>query len=114
MPLGKKLYNLRTSKNITQEKIAYDLEIVQSTYSDWENSISVPKRKNLTNLADYFDVSIHELEEEVYNIAINNKRNAIALVNSPNSKINATDAILKIAESLEKLTALLEKIEAKR
>jgi transcriptional regulator with XRE-family HTH domain len=114
MPLGKKLFDLRATKNITQEQVAYDLDIVQSTYSDWENSISVPKRENLLKIANYFEIPISELEEEIYKIAINNKKNAIAVVNSPNVKINATDAILKISDSLEKLTLLVEKLILKQ
>lgn len=34
MSLGKKLLELRTTRNIKQEQIAYDLEISQSTYCD--------------------------------------------------------------------------------
>lgn len=109
MSLGKKLYELRTSRNIKQEQVAYDLEIAQSTYCDWENNVSTPKRENLTKLANYFNVDVKELEEEIYKVNINNKKNAIALVNSPNSKINSTEAIIKVAESLEKLTVLFEK-----
>lgn len=109
MSLGKKLYELRTSRNIKQEQVAYDLEIAQSTYCDWENNVSTPKRENLTKLANYFNVDVKELEEEIYKVNINNKKNAIALVNSPNSKINSTEAIIKVAESLEKLTFLFEK-----
>ena len=108
MTLGKKLLELRS---ITlQSQVAYDLEIAQSTYSDWENDISTPKQINLIKLADYFKVDVKELLDEVYNIQIKNKENAIALVNSPNSKINSTEAIIKISESLEKLTLLVEKL----
>lgn len=110
MSLGKKLYSLRTERNIKQEQVAYDLEIAQSTYSDWENDISTPKRDNLLKLAEYYNVSVNDFEEEVYRIKINNKKNSIALVNSVNNKINSTEAIVKIADSLEKLTLLLEKL----
>lgn len=109
MSLGKKLYELRTIRNIKQEQIAYDLEISQSTYCDWENNVSTPKRENLLKLAEYFNIDVNDLEEEIYKITINNKKSAIALVNSPNSKINSTEAIIKVAESLEKLTNLFEK-----
>jgi transcriptional regulator with XRE-family HTH domain len=112
MTLGKKLLELRG--NIKQSQVAYDLEIAQSTYSDWENDISTPKRENLVKLANYFNVDVNELLDEVYNVNITNKKNAIALVNSPNSKINSTEAILKISESLEKLTFLVEKLIDKR
>ena len=114
MTLGEKLHNLRISKNFKQEQIAYDLDIVQSTYSDWENNISKPKKENLVKLANYFDVDISELLEEIYNISIQNEENAIALINSPNSAINSTDAFIKIANSLEKLTLLFEKFIDKK
>jgi len=110
MSLGTKLFDLRTTKNIKQEQIAYDLEISQSTYSDWENDISTPKRENLFKLAEYFGVDVNELDDEIYRIKITNKKNAIALVNSTNNKINSTEVILKIADSLEKLTILVEKL----
>jgi len=105
MSIGQKLNELRTLRNIKQEH----LEIAQSTYCDWENNVSIPKRENLLKLAKYFNIDINDLEEEIYKIIISNKKNAIALVNSPNSEINSTEAILKIAESLEKLTSILEK-----
>jgi len=108
MSLGQKLLKLRNGRK--QEEIAYELEIAQSTYCDWENDISVPKRENLIKLANFFHIAVSELEDEIYKIKINNKKNAIALVNSPHTKINSTEAILKIANSLEKLTLLLEKI----
>ena len=61
MPLGKKLLNLRTSRQLIQEKVAYDLDVVQSTYSDWENSISIPKQENLVKIAEYFEVPVQDL-----------------------------------------------------
>jgi transcriptional regulator with XRE-family HTH domain len=113
MSLGKKLYDLRIQKDFKQEQIAYDLDIAQSTYCDWENDISTPKRDNLLKLADYYNVNVNDLEEEVYKIKINNKKNAVALVNSSNNKLNSTEAIIKIADSLEKLTILVEKLITK-
>lgn len=111
MSLAKKLYDLRSSKNLKQEQVAYDLDIVQSTYSDWENGISTPKRTNLLKLAEYYDVDVNDLDEEIYKVTVGNIENSLALINSPNAKIkNSTDAIIKIADSLEKLTLLVEKL----
>lgn len=114
MSLGKKLLELRENKGYKQDQVAYDLEVSQSTYSDWENNISLPKRKNLLKLAEYFEVDITDLEEEIYNLSIQNKKNGIVLVKSPNTKINSTEAIIKIADSLEKLTLLVEKLIEKK
>ena len=108
MSLGKKLIELRNNK--TQEDVAFELEVSQSTYCDWENDVSIPKRNNLIKIANFFNVDIRELEDEIYKVNIRNKKNAIDLVNSPNSKINSTEAIIKIADSLEKLTLLVEKM----
>jgi transcriptional regulator with XRE-family HTH domain len=80
MSIGQKLNELRTLRNIKQEQVAYDLEIAQSTYCDWENNVSIPKRENLLKLAKYFNIDINDLEEEIYKIIISNKKNAIALV----------------------------------
>ena len=113
MTLGKKLFQFRAEKGLKQEQVAYDLEVSQSTYSDWENDLLKPRKENLLKLANYFNVDIKELVEEIFNINIQNDVNAIALVNSPNSKINSTDAIIKIADSIEKLVFLIEKLTDK-
>lgn len=104
-----KLNELRKSKNWSQEKVAFDLDVSQSTYSDWENDISIPKKENLIRLSEIFEVDVNELSNEIYNIHIENKKNGIAVVNSPNSKINATEAILKVSESLDNLVKTFEK-----
>jgi transcriptional regulator with XRE-family HTH domain len=109
MSLGEKLLELRNGKK--QEQIAFDLEVSQSTYCDWENDVSIPKRKNLIKLAEYFNVDLSELDEEIYNVSVGNIENSVALINSPNSRIkNSTEAIIKIADSLERLTLLVEKL----
>ena len=111
MTLGNKLYELRTSKNLKQEQVAYDLEVSQSTYSDWENNVSTPKRDNLLKLAEYYGIEVSELEDEIYKVKIKTIKNSVSLINSPNVKIiNSTQAIIKISESLEKLTLLVEKM----
>ncbi len=109
MSLGKKLNELRKNKNWSQEKVAFDLDVSQSAYSDWENDVSIPKKENLIRLSEIFEVDVNELSNEIYNIHIENKKNGIAVVNSPNSKINATEAILKVSESLDNLVKTFEK-----
>ena len=88
LKIDKKLFHFRTEKVINQEQVAYDIQIALSTYSDWENDLLKPRKNNLVKLANYFDIDLKELIEEIFNISIQNDVNAIALVNSPNSKIN--------------------------
>ena len=114
MSLGKKLLELRNGRK--QEQIAYELDISQSTYCYWENDISIPKIENLLKLAEYYNVDVSELENEIYNkVNIKSIKDSVAVINRPNTKIkNSTEAIIKIAESLEKLTLLVEKLIEKK
>jgi len=116
MSLGKKLYNLRKQKGVSQEALAYELGLSsQSSYSDWENDISIPKNDNIIRLSNYYDIDVNELLQEVFpSINITNEKNAIALVNSPNSNINQMEAIIKLADGLEKLNLIVENILGKK
>lgn len=49
------------NKKMTQEKLAKELNVSQSTVIRWENDISVITGSNLRNLALYFNVSADEL-----------------------------------------------------
>ena len=110
LKIDNKLFHFRTVKVINQEQVAYDIQIAQRTYSDWENDLRKLRTNNLVKLTNYFDIDLKKLKEEIFNISIQNDLNAIALINSPNSKINSTEAIIKIADSLEKLVFLVERL----
>jgi transcriptional regulator with XRE-family HTH domain len=114
MSLGKKILDLRTQKKLKQDQVAYDLEVSQSTYSGWENDIIIPKRENLVKLAEYFGVQVEDFEEEIYKVNFKSIKNSVALINSPYVSIkNSTEAIIKISDTLEKLTELIEKLLVK-
>lgn len=49
---------LRKSKNITQLKLALDLNMNQNTISRYENGERQPSLSDLIKIADYFGVSI--------------------------------------------------------
>lgn len=48
---------LRISKNLSQDKIAEELDVSSSLVSKWENNQSTPAPEMLEYIADYFDVS---------------------------------------------------------
>ena len=52
------LIRLRKEKGLTQQGLAYFLDITQQCISEWENDKIEPTMNNLVRLADCFDVSI--------------------------------------------------------
>lgn len=52
---------LRISKNLSQDKIAEELDISSSLVSKWENNQSTPAPEMLEYIADYFSVSVDYL-----------------------------------------------------
>ncbi len=62
---------LRKSKNISQLKLALDLNMNQNTISRYETGEHQADYKTLIALADYFDVSIDYLLERTDNPKVN-------------------------------------------
>lgn len=68
---------LRKEKEISQEILALRLNVTRQTISKWENGTAMPDLKKLTELADFFEVSMDDLlgtvskkgnDENSYNI----------------------------------------------
>jgi transcriptional regulator with XRE-family HTH domain len=59
--IAKNLTRLRKSKNRTQDDVAFAIGLKRSTYSGYENEISVPTIEVIMKLADYFEISIDNL-----------------------------------------------------
>ena len=59
----KRLKELRKEKNILQKDVAKELNIKNTTYSNWEVGVSEPDIHSLKKLADFFGVSIDYLVE---------------------------------------------------
>lgn len=62
-----RLKYLRTSRGISQLKLAMDLSMNQNSISRYENGIREADYATLIRLADYFDVSIDYLLERTDN-----------------------------------------------
>lgn len=52
------LIRLRKEKGLTQQGLAYYLDVTQQCVSEWENDKIEPTMSNLIRLAECFDVSI--------------------------------------------------------
>ena len=62
-----RLKELRCSKNISQIKLAMELDINQNTLSRYENGVREADYRTLIKIADYFGVSLDYLLERTDN-----------------------------------------------
>ena len=67
----KRLKELRKAKNISQLKLALDLNMNQNSISRYETGEHQADYKTLIAFADYFDVSVDYLLERTDNPKIN-------------------------------------------
>ena len=58
---GEKLSDLRKSRHMTQQELATQLNVTESTVCNWEKERRFPDIYMLSRIADYFDVSVDEL-----------------------------------------------------
>jgi len=122
MSLGTILLKHRRKHNYSQKQAADLLEVSQSTYCDWESDTSFPKTENLVKISQLYEIELSELlpkgDINVVNSpnSVNNSPssvespNSLLNINSPNSKIETHEALLKVAEGLDKLITLVEKM----
>lgn len=66
-----RLKELREKRNISQLKLAMDLNLNQNSISRYENMVREADYKTLILLADYFNVSIDYLLERTDNPELN-------------------------------------------
>lgn len=72
MPLGEKIKNIRTEKDLTQKEFADQLFVSRQTISNWENNKSYPSVDFIESISKTFSVPIEDLLAE--NIGAENKR----------------------------------------
>ena len=61
MKFDENLRELRKEKGHSQEELAYKLNVTRQTVSKWENGSAMPDLKKLTELAEFFGVSMDGL-----------------------------------------------------
>ena len=61
MTFGERLYELRKSKNVSQEEMAELLDVSRQSISKWENDKAYPEMTRLLFMSEYFDVSLDYL-----------------------------------------------------
>lgn len=71
MSLGKNLALIRKKKGISQENLAFKLNVSRQTISKWENDETVPNIYQVNIISKFLNITIEELlnyEEEISNI----------------------------------------------
>ena len=53
----RRLFSLRRQAQLSQEALATEIGVAQSTVKDWENGYTTPNTKRLLLLSNYFRVS---------------------------------------------------------
>lgn len=61
MKFNEKLYNLRKQKGLSQEELAYRLNVSRQTVSKWETGDCVPDMEKLIAISEFFGLSLDEL-----------------------------------------------------
>ena len=83
MNFGEKLYELRKSKNLSQEEVADKLNVTRQTVSKWETNQSTPDFDKKIPLCELFEISTEELltgktgEEKNNNINVENENKVL-------------------------------------
>ena len=100
-----KIKQIREFKNISQEYMAHELEISQSTYAKIESGQLIPKIDRLYQIADLLEVDISTLLNTTNNFTLNFNANAnqSGYINNQNNTIVDIDLLRKIiSEEIDK------------
>ena len=85
MSLGERLLELRKSKHLSQEELAYKLDVTRQTISKWETDQSTPDFDKIMPLCELYGITSDELltgafKEKVKEESKNNKGKKLGLV----------------------------------
>lgn len=61
MTIGQKIYELRTTHNLSQGELAEKLDVSRQSVSKWETDAAIPDLDKLMKLCDLFGVTLDEL-----------------------------------------------------
>ncbi len=61
MELGKNISELRKKSGMSQEELAYELDVARQTISKWESGDTVPDIYQTIKLSNIFEIDINEL-----------------------------------------------------
>lgn len=109
--IGFKIKRLREKRDISQENLAYDLDISQSSLSRIENgNIEKVDFLFMQKISNYFDVTPdYFLDDQIIQNNSDNKASAITVFGNPTVYTNVSDEILdNLAKNQLQITKLIE------
>ena len=86
MDLGQRLKQLRTEKHLSQETVAFELNVSRQAVAKWENNASKPSTANLMAICDLYGLSLDEL--------ISNKSDELSAEKTEPNKSKGKTAII--------------------
>ena len=64
MTIGKKIYEMRTAADMSQEQLAELLSVTRQSVSKWETDCALPQLDKVLGLCEIFGVSAGELLQD--------------------------------------------------
>ncbi|EOH94785.1 helix-turn-helix domain-containing protein [Enterococcus pallens] len=92
---GENLRRLRTLKNISTTELAHEIQVSQSTISDWENAKKMPRSGSIQKIADFFGVQKTDL---LIDKTAQTKLNVYNMVEEDNAPYHALNKKLKLVK----------------
>ena len=108
MNLGHRLKQLRTEKHLSQETVAFELNVSRQAVAKWENNASKPSTANLMAICDLYGISLDEL--------ISNKSDELSAEQTePNkSKVKTAIVILSVVGGILLMLSVILTVWIKR
>jgi len=113
MSFGKKLLELRKQKGLSQEDLAFELGISQSSVSNYESDLTRPDILILEKVSNYFQTPVSELvpadNSTFYNYQNSGGNNGYVINQLPEKLIEQYEQTIRsLKEQIEVLKLLLE------
>ncbi len=108
MDLGQRLKQLRTEKHLSQEAVAFELNVSRQAVAKWENNASKPSTANLMAICDLYGISLDEL--------ISNKSDELSAeqTESNKSKVKTAIVILSVVGGILLILSVILTVWTKR
>lgn len=103
MSFAEKLQNLRKANNMSQEKLAEELDVTRQSVSKWESGTTYPEMDKLLSICKIFKCSLEDLtNDEITTISVEDKK-----------KTNITGLINNLLEIVKKTVYMIKSMTFK-